>query len=72
MHAVYSRKCLRPVKAMIEEGNLRVNDLLERIRVKRLTEGHFGDLPIESSVENVNTMDDLRRTGHGGERGPEL
>ncbi len=66
MHAVYSRKCLKPVKAMIEEGNLRVNDLFERIRVKRLTEGHFKNLPIESSVENINTRDDLRRFGHSG------
>lgn len=65
MHAVYSRKCLKPIKAMIEEGNLRVTDLLDRIRVKRLTEDDFRGLPIESSVENVNTRDDLKRIGRG-------
>ena len=65
MHAVYSRKCLKPIKAMIEDGNLRVTDLLERIRVKRLTEDYFRGLPIESSVENVNTRDDLKRIGLG-------
>lgn len=71
MHAVYSRRCLKPVKAMIEEGNLRVTDLFERIRVKRLTEEDFRGLPIESSVENVNTRDDLGRIGLGEQRGPE-
>jgi molybdopterin-guanine dinucleotide biosynthesis protein A len=62
---VYSRKCLRPVKAMIEEGR-RVNDLWSGSG-KDSPKG-FRDLPIESSVENVNTMDDLRRIGHGRER----
>ncbi|MBI5587613.1 MAG: molybdenum cofactor guanylyltransferase [Deltaproteobacteria bacterium] len=64
MHAVYSRRCLKPVKAMIDEGNLRVNDLFERVRVKKLTEDHFKGLPIESSVENINTREDLIRIGH--------
>jgi len=64
MHAVYSRKCLKPIKAMIDEGDLRVTGLFDKIRVKRLTEQHYGGLPIESSVENVNTRDDLERTGH--------
>lgn len=61
MHAVYSRKCLKPIKAMIDEGNLRINDLFEFIRVKKLTEDHFKGLPIEASVENVNTREDLKR-----------
>ncbi|MBI1911805.1 MAG: molybdenum cofactor guanylyltransferase [Deltaproteobacteria bacterium] len=64
MHTLYSKKCLKPIKTMIEEGNLRITDLFEKVRVKRLTEEHFKGIPIIESVENVNTQDDLTRIGH--------
>lgn len=65
MHALYSRRCMKPIEAMIKEGNLRINDLLSRIRVKQLTEEAFGGLPIAESVENVNTREELRRVRKG-------
>ncbi len=63
MHALYSKKCLKPIESMIKEGNLRINDLLDIIKVKKLSETDFGDLPITASVENINTREDLLRTG---------
>ena len=63
MHAAWSKGCMNEIKAMINQGNLRINDLLKRLSIKRLTEEYFGGLPIERSVENVNTRQDLERTG---------
>ena len=63
MHAAWSKGCMNEIEAMINQGNLRINDLLKRLSIKRLTEEYFGGLPIERSVENVNTRQDLERTG---------
>lgn len=63
MHAAWSKGCMKQIEAMINEGNLRINDLLKRLNIKRLTEEDFKGLPIEKSVENVNTRQDLERTG---------
>lgn len=59
MHALYSKRCMRPIESMIKEGNLRITDLIERIRVKKLTEDDFNGLPIRASVMNINTMEEL-------------
>lgn len=63
MHAAWSKGCMNEIEAMINQGNLRINDLLKQLKIKRLTEEYFGGLPIERSVENVNTRQDLERTG---------
>ncbi len=67
MHAVYSRRCLEAIEKIIKEGNFRINALFDRINALRLTEDDFRGLPIERSVENVNTADDLKRAGLGGD-----
>lgn len=61
MHALYSKKCLKQIETMIKDGNLRITDLFEKVRTKRLDEGFFNGLPIAASVENVNTNEDLLR-----------
>lgn len=61
MHALYSRRCMRPIEEMIKSGNLKVGDLIDRIRVKALELKDFKGQPIEMSVENINTKDDLLR-----------
>lgn len=66
LHAAYSRKCMKPMERMIRDGKLRINDLLEGIRVRALSEKDFKGLPIEKSVENVNTKEDLTRIGGNG------
>lgn len=66
MHAVYSRRCLDTIEKMIKDGNLRINALFDKTNALCLTEEDFNGLPIERSVENVNTGEDLKRTGlHG-------
>ncbi|MEK6790705.1 MAG: molybdenum cofactor guanylyltransferase [Deltaproteobacteria bacterium] len=61
MHAVYSRRCLKKIEGMITTGNLRVSDLFPMICTKRLVEADFAGIPIVSSIENVNTPEELSR-----------
>ncbi len=61
LHAVYHRKCMKPIEAMIKDGNLRVNDLLKKIHVKKLELSDFSGLPAAQSVENVNTKEELEK-----------
>ena len=68
MHGLYSRRCTEAIEAMIKGENLRINSLLENIPVKMLTEADFIGLPISTSVENVNTEEDLKRHGYAVER----
>ncbi|MBI5235062.1 MAG: molybdenum cofactor guanylyltransferase [Deltaproteobacteria bacterium] len=61
MHTVYSRRCLKKIEGMITAGNLRVSDLFSMICTRRLVEADFAGIPILSSIENVNTPEDLSR-----------
>ncbi|MBI5642907.1 MAG: molybdenum cofactor guanylyltransferase [Deltaproteobacteria bacterium] len=61
LHAVYSKRCMKTIAAMIEDGNLRINSLLEKIRTKDLSEEVFKGLPVSLSVENVNTKEELTK-----------
>lgn len=68
MHGLYSKRCAVAIEAMIKDGNLRINSLLEHIPVKRLTEADFTGLPIATSVENINSEEDLKRHGYAVDR----
>ncbi|MBI5827311.1 MAG: molybdenum cofactor guanylyltransferase [Deltaproteobacteria bacterium] len=61
MHALYSKRCLKPIRSMIEEGNFRIKDLFNRIDVRRLAVEDFKGLDAALSVTNVNTREDLSR-----------
>lgn len=61
MHALYSRRCLKPIRSMMEEGNFRIKDLFSRIDVKGLAVEDFKGLDAALSVTNVNTREDLSR-----------
>jgi len=61
MHAIYSKRCLKTVEAMIKEGNLRITELFDRIKTRTLTEEWFKDMDAGRSVENVNTKEELER-----------
>lgn len=63
LHAVYSRRCMRFIEAMIAKGDLRVTGLFgeEKLRVKRLDEAYFSNVESLLFVENVNTVEDLER-----------
>lgn len=63
MHAVYAKSCIPRIEKMIRGGNLRINSLLDRIRVQRLTELDYEGADIASSVTNINTREDLAKAG---------
>lgn len=63
MHAAYSKRCLKPIEEMIKSNDLRIHALFEKIRVKKLCLEDFNGIPVEKSVENVNTREDLKRLG---------
>lgn len=67
MHAAWSRRAMGAIEKTISQGNLRINDIFGKLSIKRLTAEYFDGLPIERSVENVNTREDLERTGLDGE-----
>jgi len=61
LHALYSRRCMKTVEEAIRGGKLKISDLLRSLSVKRLSREDFKNIPIDSSVENINTMEDLQR-----------
>jgi molybdopterin-guanine dinucleotide biosynthesis protein A len=62
LHAVYSKKCLQYIAEMIKSRDLRITNLFQKINVKRLEERDWLSYePILSSLDNINTKEDLRR-----------
>lgn len=60
LHAVYSKNCLKPMEEAIKKGDLRINNLLKKIRTKKV-EDIFIKEPAVLSLCNVNTTEDLNK-----------
>ncbi|MBI5682912.1 MAG: molybdenum cofactor guanylyltransferase [Deltaproteobacteria bacterium] len=60
LHAVYSKNCLKVVEKAIKENDLRINNLLNKIHIKKV-EDIFTSEPACLSVYNVNTKHELER-----------
>lgn len=62
LHAVYSKDCLAPLERLIEQGNLKVSDILPLVRV-RYVEVEEIDMfdPKHLSIFNINTEADLKK-----------
>jgi molybdopterin-guanine dinucleotide biosynthesis protein A len=65
MHALYSKRCMKPIEAMIKQGDLKISNLIEKIRVKPLVEDDLEGAPIAASIENINTREELERISEG-------
>jgi molybdopterin-guanine dinucleotide biosynthesis protein A len=65
MHAIYSKSCMKPIEAMIKQGDLKISNLIEKIRVKPLVEDDLEGAPIAASIENINTREELERISEG-------
>jgi molybdopterin-guanine dinucleotide biosynthesis protein A len=62
LHAVYSKACLEPIKALLEMGNLRIVSFFDRVRVRYLERAEIELFdPRGLSYFNVNTPEDLER-----------
>ncbi|MEK6599632.1 MAG: molybdenum cofactor guanylyltransferase [Deltaproteobacteria bacterium] len=62
LHAVYSKKCIKPIEEMIKAKDLRITNLFQKIKVKRLEEKDWlSNEHVLSSLDNINTKEDLHR-----------
>ncbi|MDE0041415.1 MAG: molybdenum cofactor guanylyltransferase [Candidatus Poribacteria bacterium] len=60
--AVYSRRCGQVIRQMLEEGELRLHALCDRIKVRRVPPGEWREFdPDGLSFVNVNTREDFER-----------
>ncbi len=60
--AVYSRRCNGVIRQMLEEGELRLHALSDRIKVRRVPPGEWRKFdPDGLSFVNVNTREDFER-----------
>lgn len=62
LHALYSKNCLAPMYQQIQQGDLKVNGFLRRVKVRYLEEAETDEFdPERLSFININTPADLRR-----------
>lgn len=60
LHAIYSKNCLNPIRKMLEQGNYKIIDFYNMVRVKIVEEDNFIYLdPLRESFINVNTPEEL-------------
>ena len=68
LHAIYSKKCLDPIKSTIDEGKFKIIDIYDLVKVKIVEENGFLSLdPLRESFINVNTPEELCRLGRNKE-----
>lgn len=62
LHAVYSKSCLAVIQQQMEQGNLRIRDVLNAVRVRYVAEEEIDRFdPERLSFFNINTAADLKR-----------
>ncbi len=61
LHAVYSRRCLKPMESLLKEGGRKIIDLYPSVRVQEVQEEAIRAVDPELlSFWNINTPEDLR------------
>ncbi|MBI5892596.1 MAG: molybdenum cofactor guanylyltransferase [Deltaproteobacteria bacterium] len=58
LHAVYSKNCLKPMEEAIKNNDLRINNLFQKIRIKKVEDIFIKESALRSLC-NVNTTEDL-------------
>jgi molybdenum cofactor guanylyltransferase len=62
LHAVYARSCLAPIASLLARGSLKIDCLLELVRVRYIGEDELVRFdPSRLSFFNINTPEDLAR-----------
>ncbi len=60
LHAVYSKRCIKPLEDLISSGQMRITRLFEKIKTKRVDEEELKQFdPDFKSFININTKEDL-------------
>mgnify|MGYP005856215505 CR=1 FL=1 len=62
LHAIYSKKCLEPIKSIMVKGKFKIIDMFDLVKVKIVDEEEFLSLdPLRESFINVNSPEELCR-----------
>ncbi|MGQ9510288.1 MAG: molybdenum cofactor guanylyltransferase [Thermodesulfobacteriota bacterium] len=62
LHAIYSKRCLKAIKEIMDSGKTRIIDVYPLVKVKIVEEDEFIALdPERKSFLNINTPEDLNR-----------
>jgi len=62
LHAVYSKSCLEPMRSQIDNGNLQISPLVQKVNVRFVEEGEIDRFdPQHLSFVNINSERDLKR-----------
>jgi molybdopterin-guanine dinucleotide biosynthesis protein A len=62
LHAVYSKNCMKPMENLIKQGNLKIRDFFDSVKVRYVEEEELGRFdPERLSFFNINTEADLKR-----------
>jgi molybdopterin-guanine dinucleotide biosynthesis protein A len=62
LHAVYSTKCLRVMESMLKDGNFKISNLFEKVKVRYVEESEINSFdPQHLSFFNINTPADMER-----------
>ncbi len=60
LHALYSKKCIEPIKTLLDSGRFKITEFLPKVRVRYCEEEEIRMLdPSLSSFININTKKDL-------------
>lgn len=61
LHAIYSKKCIKPIKRLIDENNLKIIDFFKDVNVKFVKKNEIEKFdPDFLSIFNINTLEDLK------------
>lgn len=62
LHAVYSKRCLEPIRQLLMVGRFRIVDFFPQVQVRYLEEDEVNQFdPQHLSFFNINTAEDLDR-----------
>ena len=62
LHAVYSHACLKPIEDMLKQGELKIDKLFDRVKVRYIDSKEIDRFdPQHLSFFNINTEADLKK-----------
>lgn len=65
LHAVYSRRCLKPIEEVLLRGGRKLTDFYSKVRILRVPDEEIRPLDPELlSFRNINTPEDLTAIGN--------
>lgn len=61
LFAIYKRSCYEPALSLLQNGRKSLNDLLETVNTKYVSQQNLPDFDLDAILENINTAEDYKR-----------